>query len=234
MKRRHNMKINKMSPCLRCAIILVFLYGCADAERTVVGNSFQSSYPKLDIPIDLNFTYLGKINYTGYHKDYYEGMRDLRSEYEFHIFVPKGKEHRIDKLMYIQIQKTETSFIDTIPQDKRNLDFDVADLNGENYKYYIMLTTFSNANPAVKHVMDSGYVLPSCVILNSFYDFAAKNIVVSINYVEDASPSGMSCKKKYSRDELPDRQKNYLADFHKRALIAIGSGAAEKNQPQTK
>jgi hypothetical protein len=44
----------------------------------------------------------------------------------------------------------------------------------------------------------------------------------------------MSCKKQHSRDDLSDCQKDYLADFHKRALAAIGSGAVEKSQPQTK
>ncbi len=75
------MKIN-----LTVIFVLFFLSGCA-TERNVVGNSFQSSYPKMNMQINSQYKYLGKKNAVEYRKEYY-GTGDLRNEAEYYIFIP--------------------------------------------------------------------------------------------------------------------------------------------------
>jgi TolB-like protein len=212
-------------------VILIYAYssGCA-ANRKVIGNTFQSDYPKLNIQIDPEFRYLDKINRESRSKSI-GGSRELRYEHEYYLFLSEGKRHEVKKLLYLHFNKVETYYSDTTAENKNNLDFGVVNMNGQNFKYYKRIQRTGADGDVTKYLMDAGYIVPTCILRSAIYIIPYKDLWITINYWEDATTSGMSCKSKYSMDMLSDEQKVYLIDFHSRALAAIGIGDAAIKQP---
>lgn len=211
-----------------CIVFYAFLSGCA-SDRKVIGNSFQSDFPKLNIKIDPEFKYLEKIDRV-YHGEDINKTRTLRYDEEYYLFVSEVKEHQVKKYLYIYFGRVETQYSDIKAEDKSNLDFGVVNFNGYNFKYYKKIERPSASSRSTKYFMDAGYILPSCLLTNAFYIIPYKDLWISIFYAEEAIPSGMSCNNKYSKDTLSNEQKEYLAGFHNRALAAIGIGDTAKNQ----
>jgi len=220
--------MKKMMLIVLCIFFYAFLSGCA-ADRKVIGNTFQSDYPKLNIQIDPEFKYLDKIN-REYRGKSISGSRELRHDQEYYLFVSEGKGHEAKKILYICFDRIETSFTDTAPENKNNLDFGVVNFSDLNFKYYKRIVRPSASSHSTKYYMDAGYIVPSCVLQNAFYVIPYKDLLITIYYVEDATPSGMSCNNKYSMDTLSDEQKEYLTGVHHRALAAIGIGDTAKKQ----
>lgn len=192
------------------------------AERNVVGNTFQSSYPKMNINVDPQFKYLGKTDNT---RD-----KKRKEDYDDYIFAPKDQGGRFNKYVFIQIRSRKNPFTDNAWQNEKNLDFNKIQIDGESFNYYKRLMSMPTNSLVVKFINKAGYVIPACGIVNSFYAFPYENMRVGINYVEDAFPLDMSCQRTYSRDALSENQKSYLADFHNRAFASIGLGGRGTTQ----
>jgi TolB-like protein len=221
--------MKKIVPIILVIIFYVFLSGCA-ADRKIIGNTFQSDYPKLNIKIDPEFKYLDKINRTASRKSI-DGSRELLHDEEYYLFVSEGKGHEVRKNLYIYFNRIQTKFIDTTAENKNNLDFGVINFTGHNFKYYKRIERTDASGAITKYLMDAGHIVPTCILRSAIYIIPYKDLWITINYWEDATTSGMSCKSKYSMDMLSDEQKVYLIDFHSRALAAIGIGDAAIKQP---
>lgn len=222
--------MKKMVLSVACVLLYAFLSGCA-ADRKVIGNTFQSDYPKLNIQIDPEFKYLDKIHNSTTTKSI-DGSRETLHDSDLYFFVSEDTGHKVKKLLYIYFGRTQHpgGYIDMTAEDKNNLDFGVENFNSHNFKYYKRIIRPQTSSPATKYYMDAGYIVPSCVLTNAFYIIPYKDLWVTIFYLEDATPSGMSCKNKYSINTLSERQKGYLAGLHGRAQAAIGIGAASAKQ----
>jgi len=211
--------------------IYAFLAGCA-ADRKVIGNTFQSDYPKLNIQIDPEFKYLDKINIKSSRKSI-DGSTDVLHDNEYYIFVSKGKGYEAKKILHINFNRVNTQFRDDNAENKNNLDFDIIKLNGDYFKHYKRIERTDAGGHVTKYLMDAGYVAPTCILKSAVYTIPYKNLWVTITYYEDATPSGMSCKNKYSKDTLSNEQKEYLTGFHNRASAAIGIGDTAIKQSTT-
>jgi len=212
-------------------LVSLILSGCA-ADRKVVGNTFQSSYPKLNFQVDPQFKYLGKHEWSGFNQASQSLTTSVSQDEEYHVFIPRDAKVRIDKVLYIYIAKTKYYWVDNDPDNKNNLDFGSAKLNGEQYKYYSRIISPYTSSRVTKYIIDSGYALPTCLLFKCFYAFPDKDIMIKIFYVEDAAYSGMSCKNKYSAQTLSDNEKRYISsDLHQNALATIGMSDAKVISP---
>jgi len=197
------------------------------AERNVIGNTFHSEDPKLNIVVGPEFKYLGKTDNLK-HK-----MRV--DTYEDYLFLPKESNNgsKLSRYLFIQIRSREKDFKDNAPENLKNLDFGKTKLDSKNFNYFKRIWETSPKNLSVKFLQSRGYIVPTCVIANSFYSFPYKNTVVSIIYNEDATLLNMSCDTPYSRETLSGSQRSYLNDFHKRAFASIGIGGTTIDQKAT-
>ncbi len=200
---------------LLVAVVSLILLGCA-ADRKVVGNTFQSSFPELNIQVDPQFKYLGKETWNGL-------VNSLSEDREWYIFIPTGAKGRIDKVFYIYIAKAQNSWKNTIPDDKKNLDYGIMKLDRVPYEYFSRIEVPSTGSKLTKYIMDSGYSLPSCTLRRVFVTYPYRDIQATIQYIEDAALSGMSCKNKYSAQTLSDNERGYISSvLHQKALAAFG------------
>jgi TolB-like protein len=213
------------------AITSIIFSGCA-TERNVIGNTFQSSYPKMNVQVDPQFKYLGKQTFQGMVKGY-QTDRAYAEEREWQIFIPKDAKDRIDKAFYIQIAKTQYNWVNTLPDNKDNLDYGIMKINNESYQYYSRIEIPNTSSSLTKYIMDSGYALPTCIVRRGFTTYPYRDLQVTINYLEDAASSGMSCNKnmKPSAQNLSDNQRNYLSELHKRALAVFGMSESGTTSP---
>jgi TolB-like protein len=205
-----------------CAVLFFAPFPVCAAERNVIGNTFQSSYPKMNINVDPQFKYLGKTDNTRNKK--------RESSIYAYIFALKEKDNRVNKYLFIQIRTKKQLFIDNAVGSKKNLDFNKVQIDGESFKYFKRLISMPADSLVANFFSKAGCVIPVCGIINTFYSFPDLYTMVSINYVEDVSPLDMSCGKTYSRETLSENQRRYLADFHKRAFSSIGMGVPETTQ----
>jgi TolB-like protein len=197
------------------------------AERNVIGNTFHSEDPKLNIVVGPEFKYLGKT----------DNLKQKRrvDTYEDYLFLPKesNKGSKLSRYLFIQIRSREKDFKDTTPENLKNLDFGTTKLDSKNFNYFKRIRETSSTFLTVKFLQSRGYIVPTCIITNTFYSFPYKNTVVSIVYNEDATLLNMSCETPYSRETLSGSQRSDLSDFHKRAFASIGIGPATIDQKAT-
>lgn len=214
-----------------CAALFFAPLPICAAERNVTGNTFHSSQPKLDIRVDQQFKYLGKIDNTRITRNVRKKSIKTRPvDVYVYIFAPRDQNNKINKYLFIQIRNQKQLFTDNAVGNAKNLDFNNVEINGESFKYFKRLISMPADSLVVKFFSNAGYAIPACGIMNSFYSFPNLYTMVSINYVEDASPLDMSCDKTSSRDTLSENQKKSLADFHKRAFASIGMEVPETTQ----
>lgn len=203
------------------ALVSLIFSGCA-ADRKVVGNIFQSSFPKIDIQVDPQFIYLGKQSQSNV-----GGFEDR----EWYIFIPKGAKGRIDRVFYIYIARRQKNWLNTTPDDNRNLDYGIMKLNNEPYQYYSRIEVPRTSSDLTKYIMDSGYSLPSCVLRRGFLAYPYKDTQFIVNYIEDAAASGISCQEKKSAQTLSDKQRSYISILHQKALAAFVMSESGKASP---
>lgn len=190
------------------------------AERNVTGNTFRSSEPSLNIHIDQEFRYLGKT----------DNLKSGKTEesYEDYVFLPKDIQRggQANRYVFIQIRTREKAYKDSSPENLNNLDFGAIKLDEKVFKYFKRLTRTAPNSLSFSFLKNQGYMVPTCIMTNSFYTFPDKNTRIGIFYNEVAAPLGMSCDSKYSREGLSENQRRNIAEFHKRAFASIGIGVA--------
>lgn len=209
-------------------VIFFFLSSISSAaERNVIGNTFHSEDPNLKIVVGPEFKYLGKTDNLK--------QKKRVDTYEDYLFVPKESNNgsKLSRYLFIQIRSREKNFKDNARENLKNLDFGTITLNNKKFNYFKRINETSPTSLSVKFLQSRGYTVPTCVIINSFYSFPHKNAVVSIIYNEDVTLLNMSCDAPFSRETLPESQRSYLNDFHKRAFASIGIGAATIDQKAT-
>lgn len=202
--------------------ISLLFAGCA-TERKVIGNNFQSSHPKLNIQVDQRFKYLGTTTTEGSESDYMNKDITYLNHREYYLFVPKDASKILNQFLLISIRSTTAQrFQNTIQGNMRNLNLGTVNMQDDTYNSYSSIFSPAGTWDVNKFVMKSGYLLPSCIIGGYFESYSYKSTMIGIYYYEDAAPSGMNCKQRYSRDGLTDKQQKYLQGLHQRAVAAIG------------
>lgn len=211
---------------IRCFFILIIFFllsssGIA-AERKVTGNTFHSADPDLNITVGPEFKYLGKT----------DNIKKRTDSFEDYLFIPKesNKGGKLSRYLLIQIRSREKNFKDNSRDNLKNLDFGAIKLNNKNFNYFKRIIETSPNSLSFKFLQNQEYIVPSCVVINTFYYFPYKNTVVSIIYTEDAAPLNISCDIPYSRETLSESQRSCLNDVHKRAFASIGLGVAASDQ----
>jgi TolB-like protein len=189
---------------------------CEAAERKIIGNTFHSDDPSLNIIVNQEFRYLGKTDNLK--------SKKIGDSYEDYFFLPQDsiKGSPLTRYLFIQIRSREKEFKDNTPQNVRYLDFGSILLGNNNFNYFKRIEVLSPTSLTYKFFQKREYIVPRCLITNTFYSFPNKNKLVSIIYNEDATLFNMSCDTPYSRETLSENQRSHLSDFHKRAFASIG------------
>ena len=207
-------------------LVLLLLAGCA-AERRVVGNTFQSSFPQMNIRVDDHFKYLGKTSKTGQVKTM-DGTRDIMTESEYYLFIPTNAKSHLQEFLMVHIQEIQTSWgSNSIYGNQRNLDYSMVDLHGEKYEYYSRIFTHSANWQARNYLFDSGHTLPSCLLLGGFERITHGKLMIGLYYYRDATAYEMSCKNKYSKESLSSKEQDGIQSLRQRALRFFGGQDAE-------
>lgn len=216
-------------------LVLLLLTGCA-AERRVVGNTFQSSFPQMNIRVDDHFKYLAKTSSTGQVKST-GGTSDFGTKTENYLFIPTNTKSHLQEFLMVQIREIETpgTWVGGLYGGTRNLDYSMVDLQGEKYEYYSRILIPAGNWQVRNYLFDSGYTLPPCLLLGGFARIMYGNLDIGLHYYRDATAYEMSCKNKYSKESLSSKEQDGIQSLRQRALRFFGGKDAEASaQPLRK
>lgn len=204
---------------LAIAATSLFFSGCAafKIERKVVGNTFYSSFPQLNIEVHSEFEYLG--NFT---KDVVAeaatGNTTLQTNWEYYVFAV-SQQHKVQKALIVNIIKIETYFIsDLFRNTKDKLDSGICKLGGKHYQHCTTLAYNLVRNEARDYLADRGYVLP-CGLMQGFARTYGprRNTGILILYFEGIEGTDLSCDSWGKKKQLTDRHIEHLRGFHQRS-----------------
>jgi hypothetical protein len=209
--------------------LLTMVSGCA-VERNVKDNRFYSSFPKAVIEVDKKFDYLGSGKYQT------SGL--LNMEHEFFVFSGKIDKKTIQKGIVIQFAITQSKYYSqgspylfkTDYKQKNIFAYGHKLIGGNSYDYYVICTNqmiqtygrgnIESGNEIGKWLNEKGYMLPRCGLHQRIIDFGIDSHKV-ITYVEDATLSGIDCDKWYDKNQLTEKQRQYIDEFSVRADKAL-------------
>jgi hypothetical protein len=223
-------------------LALLVLAGCATG-RQVVGNSFQSSFPKMNIRVDDHFKYLGKTSEITRLKLSNEPM-NTGIETEFYVFIPTDAKGCLQEFFVVEIVSFlplemsgwEVGWGET--NTKWALDYSKVALDGSEYEYVSRIYLSDQKGKVEQYLTESGYTLPGC-LLSATFSRHAFNDLVHISYYRGAGDcnidSDKDCKRKCIKDILSDEGKADIQSLREKAFSLFGAKDLKAiKQPQEK
>lgn len=207
-------------------MILLFS-GCA-ADRKVVNNTFYSDFPKMIVKVAPEFSYFRNLKFDEYGKSI-DGTRELKYEFDDFSFIccQKGI---LTKGVSAGIEKIETHYISNLYGNKRNLEYGMIEIAGEQYEFAIKLIYPSMKGARTVALKNAGYMMPRCVINKWHSRIEYGNLIKYVHYWEQ--PPGQ-CEKWKEGALLDDQQRQFLIEFNKRAAAAFEVISEEKSDNDT-
>ena len=198
--------------CLTCLVLVA----ATKSERYVKDNQFNSSSPKLHVKVDPKFKYLGSLDYT-IEQQSPDNLRLVSYETKSYVFADVLN-NQLKKAMYIQIRREQTKYVGNLLGDaKANLKSGMCSLGDKEYTCFTRLVFLSADEPIAKFISEQGFVLPTCVLVRTYAraDHEANTYLVVITYLENVSPSGLSCETWQGENVLTTEQEEYLSRFER-------------------
>ena len=199
-----------------CMICLIFFVSTAAAisERYVKDNVFHSSNPKLQVKVDPEFEYLGKLDYIVEQKSP-DGLQWVTYETRSNVFA-NSIDNRLKKAVYVQIRREQTKYVgNLLGEAKASLSFGICDLGGNEYRCFTRVIFLSPGEPLARFISEKGYNLPACVLARTYSraDTSRGTHLVVITYLENFSDSGLSCESWQPENQLTKEHLRYIEQF---------------------
>jgi hypothetical protein len=225
-------------------LALLILAGCTTG-RQVVGNTFQSSSPKMNIRVDDRFKYLGKTSeISRIQPTKGDTESDTGIETVNYVFVPADAQGRLQEflvieivqLLAVEVSSAEVSWLGA--NTKWSLDYSKVDLDGSEYEYVGRIYIPNPKWKVEQYLKESGYNLPGCLLSATFSRHAFNNLA-SIRYLRSAGDcnidSDKDCKRKCIKDILSDEGKAGIQSLREKAFSLFGVKELKAvKQPQEK
>jgi hypothetical protein len=194
--------------CIGAATILM-LAGCA-TQREVVGNHFISDFPKMDITVSKEFKYVGMQDIGTAAQNKYGGppKTGRRSTEYYNWNEIARKEGAPYRAFYIRIAtQMSPKWVWVTPvfdrYGKNVLDHEILTFGDIHYEKALRVTSIKGR--------------ADCVLMDSVANTSYKTIFVEIAYWESVKDTGFTCEQWLDKDHYTDGQKQYVAEFRKRA-----------------
>jgi hypothetical protein len=203
-----------------------YLYGCtavlvcvlsvaaAKSDRYVKDNMFSSSSPRLQVKVDPQFKYLGKLDYT-VEQQSPDRLQLVSYETRSYIFVNTAV-NQLKKAVYIQLRREQTKYVGNLLGDaKENVRSGICSLGQKEYNCFTRIIFLSADEPVAGFISEKGYSLPVCVLARTYAraDVSAGNYLVVITYLENMSGSDPGCESWQAGQPLTGEQKRFLDQF---------------------
>jgi hypothetical protein len=200
-------------------LLFLFFSGCA-SMRTVEKNVFQSSIPEWRVAVSPEFNYFKNIRYIENHQILNKSNNQrLRNDIDAYSFIQSSPKESsmIIRGIVLEIGETQGQYVHTDRHlySNKYLEWGDTRLSGETYEFITQLAPPRMSNKITASLIESGYLMPKCILQIRFANIVSKNRVKHIYYWEDASDSGFSCNKKKLKNE--EQTLLILEEFNKRA-----------------
>lgn len=213
------------------AIIMLFcctIFGC-HAKREFVNNSYISSFPKVKVNIDPEFSHWGTYNYVSSGSDYYEptSSNKVNIQMELTLLVPStiGVSRKYNKgvIIYVHQLLNQGWFYvgSALSASAKNVfNNGVIQIGGHQYEYATRLFS-SNVYQIYEQALQAGLVMPGLLLMKSYAKTYGENVRIYINYFEDIANSGIPYDRWFDKTRLVEAQYKYIEEFEKRASTAF-------------
>lgn len=212
------------------ALFIILLYGCAilNPQRAMIGDTFSSGYPKINVKIDPKYRYLGHKNYMHKSECYSDSTRKSTTVSDIYLFVPKEAKDEMGSVIFISFIKIADPgwlFIGStyspawlVYQNR----YGEETFAGQSYDVCTHEIYFSPKwdKPLLDLLKSHGIPASGHYIARSYCRNASNNERLYVQYLEDFPATGLSADAK--DDKLrADAKKQFLDDFERRASQAI-------------
>jgi len=192
---------------------VVMLTGCA-AKREVVGNRFVSGFPKMEIEVSREFRYTGMQDAGSAGENIFGGppATSRRSTEYYHWNEVGRKEGAPYRAFYIRIATlVSPNWVWHTPVINKNgkyvLDYEILKIGDIHYEKSLRVASIKGR--------------AKCVLMDSVANTSYKKIFIEIAYWESVKDTGYTCEQWLDKDHYTDAQKQYVAEFRKRADSAF-------------
>jgi hypothetical protein len=200
-------------------------------ERGVRNNVFySSSNPKINIKINPDFKYLGKVeknNYV-YYKDFPVGGGSFFKSEEY-VFGYINDNNTLTQGVWIIIKTLNEGYWlpDLYSSWKFKLDSGFVKVHGKTYQYSIQAFERVFEKEVKKMIIDNGYRILNCYLVKGISSLIGVDdkTMINIFYIEDINynqDSRYQCTDYWKNvNMLTDEQRIHLNEFRKRSEINI-------------